>query len=813
MVLLAATAAVLGRFGGQDDFAIGTPMASRTAPGAEELIGFFVNLTPIRVDLSGDPSFVDLLDRVRGAALEAYEHNQVPFDRILAELDVERDRSRTPIVQAALVLEDETPGAVELEGLNVEPVALPWPVAQFDFTFRLVANDRCFQGSLEYSTDIFAQAAAADLADSFATVLERLIDEPRALVGDVPLVPEESRQARISDWSGPEVPVGGALLPELIAERARGEGDAPAVSWSGGTLSYAELEARSNQLAHLLRARGAGPETAVGICMPRSVEMVVSIVAVLKAGAAFLPLEVDTPAARFADLIADASPAQVLVYAEPPPALREAGAELLEVAWGALEGLPTEPPPASASGDNLISIYYTSGSTGKPKGVASTHAGWLNRILWMQREHGLERGEAVLFKTTLTFDDSAVEVLWPLTVGGRIAVLGGDLHRDPAAILERAIAERVAVLQFVPSVLDLFVDLLDEEALSGLRSLRHVVSSGEALAPELVGRFEATLGRNDVLLHNQWGATEVSIDSTLHTCVTLDATSGRPVPIGRPIDNNRAYVLDSAMRPAPVGVPGELHLAGAGLGRGYLGDPRRTAESFVPDPFVPGERIYRTGDRGRENADGSLSFLGRADNQVKMRGMRIELAEVEHALATHESVRGAAVILHEYGPGDKRLVAFYAGEREGPSTEELRRHASAVLPPFMLPSAFVPLDALPRTTSGKVDRRSLRPPSIQPAEGGGGRPPEGEFEIALAEIWGELLDVEGVAIDLDFFGAGGYSLLATRAITRLRARFDHPFPLSLVFDNPTVAEAARAVEVELASGGLADMVEEGADGA
>ncbi len=799
IVLLAVTAVVLGRYSEQDDFAIGSMMANRTQPGSQELIGFFVNLNPIRADLSGDPSFLELVERMRGAALDAYEHSEVPFDMVLAELDIERDRSRTPVVQAALILEDEHPGEIELEGVEVEPVAIPWPVAQFDVTLRLVAVEGRFHGFLEYSTDLFNEASAAGMADSLAAVLERLSVEPETRLSEVPLVPEQQRQAHIEARSGPAAPLGEKLLHEVVAEWAEREGDAPAVSWDGGTLSYAELEARSNQVAHLLRDRGVGPDSVVGICIPRSVETVVAIIGALKVGAAFLPLEADTPAARFADLLADARPAVVLVGADAPAALLEAGAETLEVTGDSrgLEGLPTEAVDVATRPDNLISIYYTSGSTGKPKGVASTHAGWLNRIAWMQRQHGLDRGESVLFKTTLTFDDSAVEVFWPLMVGGRIAVLGGDLHRDPAAILERAVAEQVSVIQFVPSVLDLFLDLLDDEALSQLSRLRHVVSSGEALTPELVAKFEATLGRNDVLLHNQWGATEVSIDSTLHTCVPLDATSGRPVPIGHPIDNNRVYVLDPGLRPLPVGVPGELFLGGVGLARGYLGDPRRTALAFVPDPFVPGERMYRTGDRGRENADGSVTFLGRGDNQVKLRGMRIELGEVEQALGSHPGVRAAAVIAREYGPGDKRLVAFYVGEESAPSPEELRRHAAALLPPFMVPSAFVPLEALPQTASGKLDRRALRPPSLEPVETAVGRAPETEVETALAEIWSELLDREQVGVDLDFFAAGGYSLLATRAITRMRARFDHPFPLSLVFDNPTIAEAARAVEAEL----------------
>jgi amino acid adenylation domain-containing protein len=457
---------------------------------------------------------------------------------------------------------------------------------------------------------------------------------------------------------------------------------------------------------------------------------------------------------------------------------------------------PEVPPEVTVLPDNLAAVYYTSGSTGRPKGVACTHAGWVNRMNWMSRHHPLRPGETVLHKTTLTFDDAAVEIFWPLLSGGRVALLEPGLHRDPRAIAEAAIRYRAVHVQFVPSVLELFLDTLtemDSAELAGLTELRSVLSSGEALRPVLVRRFAELFG-DRVILDNTWGATEVSIDSTCRVCVPEDALAdGGAVCVGVPIDNNEVLVLDRFLDRLPVGVPGELYIGGVGLARGYLGDPRRTAESFVPHPERPGERLYRTGDWGRLRPDRSLTFLNRRDDQVKVRGVRIELGEVEHALRTHPAVSDAAVIAWEAAPGDKRLAAYAVAA--GCSAEDLVEHARAVLPGYAVPGSLALVDTMPRHSNGKLNRRAL--PVPDPTGARGERDylaPRTPAEQALARIWASVLGLDRIGAHDDFFAMGGHSLLATRAIGRMRQAFAIDIPLSVIFECPTVARSAEMIE-------------------
>jgi amino acid adenylation domain-containing protein len=451
--------------------------------------------------------------------------------------------------------------------------------------------------------------------------------------------------------------------------------------------------------------------------------------------------------------------------------------------------------PGDIDPDDLASVYFTSGSTGTPKGVASTHRGWVNRMWWMHRQHGLATGDGVLHKTVLSFDDSAVELFWPLMVGGRVVVLDPGLHRDPRAILRAAIAHRVSVIQFVPSILALFLEELDDAAVAALDRLRHVISSGEALRPELVARFHQRLRCQ---LHNQWGPTEASIDATWHRCEPADAESPT-VPIGRPLSNYQVHVLDAAMRPVPPGVEGELYVGGVGLARCYWNDPAKTAAAFVPDVFRPGARLYRTGDRGVRQSDGTLLFRGRTDHQLKIRGIRVEPGEIERVLGEHPEVGDVLVHKWEPTPGDQRLAGYVvpAGTSR-PEPEALRRFLTDRLPPYMVPSQLLVLPELPLTASGKVDRNRLPVPqsdlagrAVEPT----GRPPRTESELLVAQVWADFLDAADA--EADFFQLGGHSLLATRIVSRLRRVLDLELPLVLLFEHPTIAGLAAAVEREL----------------
>ncbi|MFC7585151.1 AMP-binding protein [Nonomuraea antimicrobica] len=441
----------------------------------------------------------------------------------------------------------------------------------------------------------------------------------------------------------------------------------------------------------------------------------------------------------------------------------------------------------------MCAVYYTSGTTGEPKGVACTHEGWAARMAWMQRGHGLGPGEAVLHKTTLTFDDSAVEVFWPLAVGGRVAMIGPGDHRDPRAIIEAAVAHEVVHLQFVPSVLEQFLDTLTSADVDRLAALRTVLSSGEALRPELVRRFRDRFG-DAVLLENTWGATEASIDSTRHVCVAADgAAEGGAVCLGLPIDGNEIHVLGSDLAPVQPGEPGQLAIAGRSLARCYLGDPRRTAAAFVPHPLHAGERIYLTGDRGIERPDGSFEYLDRLDRQVKIRGVRLELEEVETALRRHPEVADAVVTVWEPEPGDRRLAAYVVLAPAGEATPEtLRVFLGGILPAYAVPNAVAVLDALPRLPNGKLDRRSL--PAPAPGAPAGHTAPGSVTEQVIAEIWQDVLGLPRVGAHDDFFAVGGHSLLATRVVNRMRHAFDTHVPLSLLFEHPTVATQAEQVE-------------------
>jgi amino acid adenylation domain-containing protein len=464
---------------------------------------------------------------------------------------------------------------------------------------------------------------------------------------------------------------------------------------------------------------------------------------------------------------------------------------------------------------NLCAVYYTSGSTGRPKGVACTHAGWVNRMCWMQRHHPLRPGETVLHKTTLTFDDAAVETFWPLMAGARVAMLGPGLHRDPRAIVDAAVRHRAVHVQFVPSMLDLFLETLTDADTAGLGALRSVLSSGEALRPALVRRFRDRFG-DRVTLDNTWGATEVSIDSTCRVCRPEDGAagaagagrSGHSVSIGVPIDNNEVLVLDQRLEQLPVWLTGELFIAGVGLARGYLGDPRRTAEVFLPHPYLPGERIYRTGDWGRQGADGALTFLSRRDDQVKVRGVRVELGEVEHALRVHPAVADAAVIAWEAVPGDNRLAA-YVVIRPGTagSPRLLTEHARELLPGYAVPGSVLIVDALPRHANGKLDRRGLPAPQLRDEHGEGPVAPRTSAERIVTDIWASVLGTPHLGVNDDFFTEGGHSLLATRAISRMRQAFTTALPLTLMFECPTPARAAAMVE-EILLAEIAELTDE-----
>ena len=794
MTLLAAYQTLLHRYTGQEDLVIGSAIAGRTRVETEGLIGFFVNTLVLRTDLSGDPPFREALARARATCLGAYAHQDLPFEKLVEELQPERTLGRTPLFQTMLVLQDSRRPTPELAGLAVEPLEVHTGTAKFDLSLTLVEAPAGLQATLEYSTDLFDASTMRRLLGHLGSLLQGIVADPDRRLSALPLLTDAERHQLLVEWNTTRADFPkGECLHHGVEAQAAWTPDAAAVAFRDRTLTYRELNRRADRLARRLRRLGVGPDVLVGICMERCLELVVGLLGILKAGGAYLPLDPGYPVERLAFMLADSAAPVLLTQAHLRPALPANDAHVLCLDENASTPAP-EPEanlPSGAAPDSLAYVLYTSGSTGRPKGVIIPHRAIQNHMRWMAAAFPLTARDVVLQKTPLSFDASVWEFWAPLHAGARLVLAEPDGHRDPA-YLARALAEHaITRLQLVPSQLRL---LLEEPGLAGCAALRHVFCGGEALPPDLVARFVERLPW--AALHNLYGPTEVAIDAACWTC-TRDETQ-RTVPIGRPIANTEIYLLDAHGQPVPIGVPGELHIGGAGLARGYLNQPELTAEKFIPHPFqaAAGARLYKTGDLARYRADGALEFLGRADTQVKLRGFRIELGEIETALAAHQAVREAVVAVREDAPGDQRLVAYVVpAGAETPTPAALRAFLQATLPDYMLPSAVVTLPALPLTPSGKVDRRALPAPDLGEPEGGASLAPRTPVEEVLAGIWADVLGRERVGVADNFFELGGHSLLATRVMARVCDLFQVEMPLRRLFETPTVAGLAKGIEI------------------
>jgi len=789
MALAAVSAALLGRWAGQDDVVLGTPVAGRTHPAVEGLAGFFVNTLALRVDLRGDPGFRELLGRVREAVLGAQAHQDVPFEKLVEALAPERSPGRTPIFQATVALLDDADRELRLGPLEVEPLEAGPAAVRFDLDLAFRPEGGAIRGILSYRAELWEPATATRVSERLLALLEAAAADPdRPLTEAELLTPGE--RAHLTAWNrtGTGHAASGAVHLR-VAETARRTPDAVAVRHAGGTLTYAELAASAGRLAARLREHGVGPDTRVAVFAERGPELVVGLLAVLAAGGAYLPLDPGYPAERLAYMLADADVKVLLAQGglrDRLPEHRGAvvlldGAARVDGATDAEDFRPAEPvSPAS-----LAYVIYTSGSTGRPKAVAVPHGALASHTAWMQRAFPLAPGDRVLQKTPLSFDASVWEFWAPLTAGATLVVAPPDAHRDPAALGRAVEREGITVLQAVPSLLRA---MLVEGELERCGSLARLFCGGEALPRDLADRVSAALPAE---LVNLYGPAEACIDATAH--VHRGVGAGATVPVGRPVDGMRAHVLDARGAEVPPGVPGELYLAGSQLARGYLGRPDLTAGRFLPDPFSPepGGRTYRTGDRVRWLADGSLEFLGRADGQVKVRGARVEPGEIEAALREHPLVRDAAVVAAGGDTaGGHRLVAYHVPTgMEGPSSAALRAHLAGMLPEHMVPAAFLELDALPLTPGGKVDRLALAAAAPTTVRRGYVPPRTGEEE-RVAGIWEEVLGIERVGAADSFFELGGHSLLAVKVVTRIREATGVEVPLRVLFEEPTVAGIA-----------------------
>ncbi|MBW3569781.1 MAG: amino acid adenylation domain-containing protein [Gemmatimonadetes bacterium] len=783
MVLLAAFQALLGRYAGQEDVVVGSPVAGRTRAETEGLIGFFVNTLALRADLRGDPTFRAFLGRVRESTLGAFAHQEMPFERLVDELRVPRSAAHAAVFQAMFILQTAGDLSVSIPGLDVEPVPVEGAHAPFDLRLGLRPGADGMEGALEYATALYDRDTALRIVAHFRTLLAAACAAPDARLSALPL-PDDERAQVVDGWNATAKPwPSAATVHGVIADQAARTPDAPAVLSGGAALTYAELDARASRLASHLRRLGAGPEGRVGICLERSAETVVAMLAVLKTGAAYLPLDPAYPADRLAYMLED-SRAPVLVTQESLRTLLPSGGVrvvAVDTDARAIAAEPADAPVDAADPRNAAYVIYTSGSTGRPKGVQVTHGNAVSFFAGMDERVGGPVPGTWLAVTRISFDIHVLELLWTLARGFKVVVQPEmEQARVGESLAEQIRRHAVTHLQCTPSLAAL---LIAESGVDALAPLHRLLLGGEALPGALAAQIRAVLPDG---LVNMYGPTETTVWSATHPVTESDGT----VPIGRPIANTRVYVLDGAFRPRPIGVPGELFIAGAGVARGYHDRPGLTADRFVPEPFggEPGARMYRTGDRVRWRADGTLEFLGRADFQVKIRGFRIEPGEVEAALKQHPPVREAAVVVREDAPGDPRLVAYVVAEAEF-AQAAARAFLRERLPEYMVPAAFVVLDALPLTPNGKLDRRALPAPRSADAPAGA---PLSRREREVAEAWREVLGTGAIRPDDNFFDLGGNSLLLIGLAGRLRERLGSTATAVELFRFPTVrTQAAR----------------------
>ncbi|RDS87023.1 non-ribosomal peptide synthetase, partial [Pseudomonas fluorescens] len=758
MLLLGAFNVLLHRYTGQGDIRVGVPIANRNRTEVEGLIGFFVNTQVLRTELSGQTRVAELLQGIKEHALGAQAHQELPFERLVEALKVERSLSHTPLFQ---VMYNHQPVVADIasvstaSGLELALVEWQGRTTQFDLTLDTYEKSGTLHAALTYANDLFDAPSIARMARHWISLLQAMVADGEQRIGELPMLAIDEQQRLVHTWNqtAQAYPTERGIH-HLIEDQVQRTPDAPALVFGATMLTYAQLDARANQLAHALRDHGVGPDALVGICVERSIEMVIGLLAVLKAGGAYVPLDPEYPQERLAYMIEDSGIQLLLSQHSLLPLLPVEGIRVmrLDQAPGWLDGYSVAAPAVDIHALNLAYVIYTSGSTGKPKGAGNSHRALVNRLCWMQQAYGLDASDAVLQKTPFSFDVSVWEFFWPLMTGARLVVAAPGEHREPARLIETIGEHGITTLHFVPSMLQAFIH---EPNVQRCASLKRIVCSGEALPLDAQLQVFAKLPQAG--LFNLYGPTEAAIDVTHWTCID----EGRDaVPIGRPIANLSTYVLDAQLNPVPAGVAGELYLGGTGLARSYHRRPALTAERFVPSPFGDGARLYRTGDRVRQRDDGVIDYLGRLDHQVKLRGLRIELGEIETRLMQHPAVREAVVLVH----GGKQLVAYLVLEGEVPT--DLKAWLLGSLPEYMVPTHMVPLAKLPVTANGKLDRKALPLPDATPQQAY--IAPQDDLQKALAAIWSDVLGVEQVGLDDNFFELGGDSIISIQVVSRAR---------------------------------------------
>jgi len=763
MTMFSAFATLLNRITGQEDIPIGVPVANRTQSGVEELVGTFVNTLVLRADLSGDPKFRDLLHRVRATALDAFAHQDVSFDKLVQQFGRLRETSRAPLVQVLFNVANAPMHGIEIDGLDWEPVLLERGGAQLELSLT-VETQVTRSLLIEYNTDLFDSSTIERLIGQYLKILEGVAVDPGMRLSALPILPAEQLSA-LREWNATSAPYPQErTFTQMFEAQAAKQPNAPAASFEGATLTYRELNARANAVAHKLRALGAGPGDFVALSIDRSLALLIGLLGIQKSGAAYVPLDPDYPAERLNYMLSD-SGAKVLVTAGDDADKIEVlkGVEILDLdAMTSVEDFDTENPGGAPTPQDIAYLIYTSGSTGRSKGVAVPHNALMNFLSSMRREPGLAATDTMAAVTTASFDIAALELYLPLMVGARIELVSRRTAADGQALSQLLASSGATVLQATPSTWRMLL----EAGWTGREGFR-ALSGGEPLSRDLADALLCVVDE----LWNLYGPTETTVWSTLDR---VHRGGDSRISIGRPIANTKVHILDRGGEPAPVGITGEICIGGAGVAMGYHRRAALTAERFIPDRLSgqSGARLYRTGDLGYWGPDGKLYHVGRIDDQVKLRGFRIEPGEIEMELRAHPAVRHAIVMARDAQPGDQRLVAYIVYENgEDLTASDMRRHLKRTLPNFMIPSIFVPVDSIPLTPNGKVDRAALPDPfrsavraagvHVQPAPG---------LEQLMAEIWQDLLNIDRVSAEDNFFELGGHSLLALRVVAAVEKR-------------------------------------------
>ncbi|MBE8987838.1 non-ribosomal peptide synthetase [Nostoc sp. LEGE 12450] len=802
MTLLAAFNTLLYRYTTQEDILVGFSIANRNRAELEGLLGLFVNNLVLRNNLSGNPSFRELLSRVREVTLNAYAHQDLPFEKLVEELQPERDLSRNPLFQVMFILQNAPIPVEEFADLTLQNLEIDHGTSEFDITVSISESSQELTGFWEYNTDLFDAATIQRFIENFQILLESIVLNPHQSISELPLLTITEQEQLLIEWNNTHVNYPDASLHQLFEQQVERFPDALALISQSERLTYQQLNQKVNQLAHYLIKLGVTTETIVAICLERSVEMIVAILAILKAGGAYLPLDPHYPVERLQFMLADSQVSLMMSHTSLMNRWKEVTAIALDTDWDTIQQESQENPLSTSEGNNLAYVIYTSGSTGTPKGVLGTHSGTVNGLHWLWKAHPFALGEICCQKTATSFVDSVWEIFTPLLQGVPTVIIPDAIAKDPQLFLETLANYKVSRLLVVPSLLRL---LLDNYAhlTQNLSHLKLWIASGEALTVDLVKTFQQLLPKAKLI--NLYGSSEVSANVTYYDTSLLNEKS-TTVPIGKPINNTQIYVLDNHLQLVPIGVVGELYIGGDGLAQSYLHRPELTQARFIDNPFLPKSHIFKTGDLVRYKNNGQLEYFGRNDDQIKIRGFRVELGEIATAIAQYPSVQNSVVISHYDAQGDKCLIAYVAtAEKE--IIPQLQAYLQQKLPNFMVPSAFVLLDEIPLTPNGKVDKQALPINNLITGKLNKSFITARTFtELALVKIWEQLLNTSPIGITDNFFDLGGHSFLAVRLMAQIYELFGHNLSLSTLFENTTIEKLAKIVSQPASLGANSSLV-------